>query len=64
MGFLKNQGSMEAGFKMNTLLLYVLLSVIVVFGLEVFISNDNLLLFLGGGIFGLLLFIANQISKK
>jgi hypothetical protein len=49
---------------MNTLLLYVLLSVIVVFGLEVYISNENLLLFLGGGIFGLLLFIATQISKK
>jgi hypothetical protein len=49
---------------MSRLLLYVLLSVIVVFGLEVYIGNDNLLLLLGGGIFGLLLFIATQISKK
>jgi hypothetical protein len=50
--------------KMNKLLLYVLLTVIVVLGLEVYISNDNLLLLLGGGIFGILIYIATQISKK
>jgi hypothetical protein len=50
--------------KMKRLLLYVLLSVIVVFGLEVYISNENLLLLLGGGIFGLLIYIASQIRKK
>lgn len=49
---------------MNTLLLYVLISVIVVFGLEMVMFDDDLLLLLGGGIFGLLLFIATKIIKQ
>jgi hypothetical protein len=50
--------------KMKRIILYVFYSVIVVFGLEMYIGYEYLLLLLGGSIFGLLLFIATQLSKK
>lgn len=44
--------------------LFVLLSVFAVFGLQMIISDDLLLLLLGGGVFGLLLYIAIKINSK
>jgi hypothetical protein len=49
---------------MKRIILNVFYSVMVVFGLEMYIDYENLLLLLGGSIFGLLLFIATQLSKK
>jgi hypothetical protein len=49
---------------MHTLFLYVLISVIVVFGLEMAINDDDLLLLLGGCLVGILLYIATNITKN
>ncbi|WP_163103518.1 hypothetical protein [Peribacillus alkalitolerans] len=49
---------------MNQLIIFVLLSVFVVFGLEKVISDKTLLLLLGGINMGLLLFIAINVREK
>jgi hypothetical protein len=48
----------------NSLFLYVLISVIVVFGLEMAIDDDDLLLLLIGCIVGILLYIATTMNQS